>query len=339
MCKQRSISRLSFILFIILQNYLMFNYYFLSESIKGNSQMAYVLFAVVLCVSVILILFLPKKVHLIKYFDLLKKCHLLKYILLIAKSLILFMTLYICVRTVSLALFPDVNSVVFIVSLVAVSIILSNFNPENLINTSTIFFVVGIMLMVLPLFLNMNIKDYTLILPITSINSLQTLSCIYLFLDSITLIFLNDGVSLKKSDMVIGVVFLFVFCIVEVINVIVLCGTNYLNNNEFIGFFSLYIQDTLTYIGNLSFIYIFLIPCVCIFKSGLSLIFVKKILNIKKNILFDIATFCLLFICLFISLDIGKEIITILLDITIVLLIPIYFFFVLNRNDNIEITI
>ncbi len=339
MCKEKNISRIAFILFIILQNYLMFNYYFLSEAIKTNSQMGYVLFIIILFISIILILFLPKKIGKIKYFELLKKCMFLKYILLIAKSIILFMTLYIGVRTLSTALFPDVNGLLFIVSLLLVSIILSNFNPENIINTSCILFIVGLVMMILPLFLNMNIKDLSLLLPITSIKSLSTLSCIYLFLDSITLIFFNDGAKITKKDILIAVVILFSICIIETINVLLLCGSDYLSNNEFLGFFSLYIQDTLNYIGNLSFIYIYLIPCVCIFKSSLSIVFIKNILSIKRNILFDIILFCLLFITLFLTLDTGKVLITYLLNITIILLIPIYLFFIANRTDTIEVTI
>ncbi|MFI3251577.1 MAG: hypothetical protein R3Y60_00410 [bacterium] len=339
MCKEKNISKIAFIVFIILQNYLMFNYYFLSESIRTNAQMSYVMFIVVLAISLILVILLPKKISKIKYFQLLKKCKLLKLCLLIAKTIILFMTLYIGTRTLSIALFPTVNPYVFIISLLIITIIVSNFNPENIINTSCILFLVGFFMMIIPLFLNSNIKDFSLLLPITSISSLGTLSCIYLFLDSITLIFFNDGVEVTKRDVMFGVLILFSICIIETLNVLVLCGTNYLQNNEFLGFFSLYIQDTITYIGNLSFIYIYLIPCVCIFKSALSIVFVKNILNINRSILFDIILLCLLFLSISLTLDLGKSLITILLNITIVLLIPIYLFFVVNRNDNIEVTV
>ncbi len=339
MCEERSITKLAFILFIVLQNYLMFNYYFLSESIKTNYQMGYITFIIVLLISIALILFLPNKINTIKYFDILKRSKLLKYIFLLAKSIILFITLFIGVRTLSIALFPEESMFIFLISLICISVIVSNFKPENLINTSCILFIVGLTLMIIPLFLNSNIKDYTLLLPIESLKSLSTLSCIYLFLDSITLIFLNDGVKLNKKDILIGVVILFIICIIETLNVITLCGVNYLSNNEFLGFFSLYIQDTLNYIGNLSFIYIYLIPCVCIFKSALSIIFIKKVLNVKRNIIFDIILFCILSLLILLTFNLGKDLITYLIYTVILLLTPIYLFFISNRNDNIEVTI
>ncbi len=339
MCTEKNITKLSFIMFIIFQNYLMFNYYFLSESIKVNSQMGYIFFIVVYLISLILILFLPKTINKIEYFKLMKKSLLLKYFFVIAKLIILFITLYVGVRTLNLALFPDTNILIFLFSLVIISVVLSNFKVENIINTSLIFFIVASIFMFIALFLNINLNDFSLLLPIQSLKSLSLLSCIYLFLDSITLIFLNDGVEVRKKDVFIGVTVLFAICTIETINVITLCGTNYINNNEFLGFFSLYIQDTLNYIGNLSFIYIFLVPVVCIFKSSLSIIFIKKTLNIKKNILFDIILTTLLIISIALTFSIGRNLITFLIYITIILLIPIYLFFVVNRNDNIEVTI
>lgn len=338
MCKERSISKLAFIIFIILQNYIMFNYYFLSESVKTNKQVGYFIFIIVYIISLFMIWLLPKKISKIKYFDLIKKSFLLKYFLLIAKSTILFITLLIGVKTLSFALFPDTNPFIFIVSLLAVSLFIARFNPENIINTSCILFICGMVLMVIPLFFNFNIKDYTYLLPITTIKNFSTLSCIYLFLDSITLLFLNDGLTINKKDITIGVSVLFLICIIETINVIMLTGSDYLYKNEFLGFFSLYIQDTLTYIGNLSFIYIFLIPCVCVFKSSLSIVFIKKITNIKNNILFDLILFSLLMVLLYLCVGLSKDIITILIYIVIISLIPIYLFFVFNRSENIEVT-
>lgn len=339
MCNEKTITKIALILFIIFQNYLMFNYFFLSEAIKLNSQMGYVLFIIVYLISVILILLLPKSISEMKYFDLLKRSLLLKYIFVIAKSIILFITLYIGVRTLNFALINNGNMYIFIISLVVISIVLSNFKVENIINTSCLFFIVGAVFIVIALFLNANLNDYTLLLPIETVKDITLLSSIYLLLDSVTLIFLNDGVKINKKDILLAVSILFFICIIETINVITLCGTDYINNNEFLGFFSLYIQDTINYIGNLSFIYIYLVPVVCIFKSSLSIIFIKKTLQIKKNIIFDIITGFLLMLLIIILMPLGKNLISFLIYIVIILLIPIYLFFVANRNDKIEITL
>ncbi len=336
MCEEKSISKLSFIMFIVLQNYLMFNYFFLSSSIRLNGNVAYLSFIIIFIISLLLILLLPKKIGVIKYFNILKKSIVLKWLLVIAKFIILYMTMFIGVRTLSIALFPDTNPLIFIISLSIVSIILSNFKTENLINTSTILFIIGLIMMIVPLFFNIDLKDLTLLFPINNVKSLSTLSCIYLFLDSITLIFLNDGVDISKKEISIGVSLLFGICIFEVINLITLCGVDFLKDNEFIGFFSLYIQDTINYIGNLSFIYIYLIPVVCLFKSALSIIFIKKIVGISYN---KINIFVFFFILISLYLSLKVNLLSILVYITIILLIPIYLFFLTNRNENIEVTI
>ncbi len=110
MCDTKTITKTAFYLFIVLQNYLLFNYYFLSESIRTNQQMGYVIFFIVLLISIFLIFILPKKISKIEYFSILRRSKILKYVFISAKFAILLATLYIGVRTLNIALFTCIWS-------------------------------------------------------------------------------------------------------------------------------------------------------------------------------------------------------------------------------------
>lgn len=344
MCEEKNINKISFVVFIIMQNYIMFNYFLLPYTIKEHYQTGYISFIIMLMISLVLVLLLPKNIGTINYFDIIKKSVFLKYILVISKFIIGCLTIYMSVRTLSAAIYPTVPMLFFIGTLVIGSVYISTFQANHIINSSTIFFLFGIFLIIVGLFLNSSINDYDMLLPFIYDSTLNDIIIVYFTLDGISLIFLNNGTTqkLKKKDITIGVGVLFIICILETVNVITLCGTDYLINNEFLGFFSLYIQDTLTYVGNLSFIYILIIPMVCLFKTGLSIKYVRELLTIKRNKIFNII----------ISLLLGVVVLIMTLDVELtnqffgyILLIPslglsfIYIFILLNRSDKVEITI
>ena len=125
----------------------------------------------------------------------------------------------------------------------------------------------------------------------------------------------------------------------ELMNIIVVTGDSYLIDNEFLGFFTLFIQDTINYIGNLGLFFLYVIPVVGCYKAGFSLRNLKNNFKIKDNLFVNILlSAILLFIVTFIIyyLNIPKFAF-VLIFISTILLGVTYLLIILNRSLNYEI--
>jgi hypothetical protein len=125
----------------------------------------------------------------------------------------------------------------------------------------------------------------------------------------------------------------------ELMNIIIITGDSYLIDNEFLGFFTLFIQDTINYIGNLGLFFLYVIPVVGCYKAGLSLRNLKNTFKVKENFFYNILIFVLLLFLVTIIiyyLDIPKFSLIVIFASTILLGIT-YLFIILNRSLNYEI--
>ena len=144
---------------------------------------------------------------------------------------------------------------------------------------------------------------------------------------------------IKKWDIFIPVSIMLLFMSLELVNIIILTGTTYLKGNEFLGFFSLFIQDTINYVGNLGLFFLYVIPVVGCFKAGFALRRVKDFLKVKESLFNDIIMFSIsLFLVMFcINFLQYQQVIYYLVIISIPLLLIPYILIIINRSPTYEI--
>ena len=237
--------------------------------------------------------------------------------------------------------FYDNNIMLFIVATILVTLYISNSEIEVIFNSSSFLFLIAIFLIIVPVFLANDVKDFTLLMPFYDFKGFSFLLLFYFILDSISVILC--GVKIKgkinKWKLSIPIFVMLIFMSLEFVNIIVITGSNYLLNNEFLGFFTLFIQDTINYIGNLGLFFLYVIPVVGCYKAGYSLRNIKNGFKIKNDLFYNILLF--IFLTFIVSVIIYYTDIPIFsflsVFISTILLGVTYIFIIMNRSQNYEI--
>lgn len=338
------ISKLSFVLYLFLSNYIIYLYIGVPTLIMEYKNMAYFGPLLILSVSIVFVIFLPKRVINIDYFKRIKSTKIIKFILFIALLLDALLTILIAIRVLDQVFFFTYFKHFFLLTMIIIAIIASRNNGYVLISSSTILFLMAIVLILVPLFLSNSVKNYALLLPLKFYKSFKPLLILsYFVFDMFKNLLILPSVKPFKSKwfILIPLSLMLFFFTIDVMNNILIAGTFFLVDNEYLGFFTLYIQDTINYIGNLGFSYLYLIPVLSIFKASVSLSLLRELMQFKKGYLLELMLMLLyLFLAYFLTYQLSFRMIMLGFVYSLLFLyMVIYFYILINRSEKYEISI
>lgn len=289
----------------------------------------------------LLIILLPKQMGEINYDKIINKSLFAKLAYYLTQVSSVVLNLVIVAYTVGRIFFYEYDISLFILITVLITLFISSSQIEVIFNSSTLLLIIGVLLIIFPLFLTNDVKDYSLLKPFLLGKSFSFLLLIYFGLDAISIVL--SGVKLKKKitkwNLLIPIGIIFFFMSLELMNIILVTGTTFLLDNEFLGFFSLFIQDTINYVGNLGLFFLFVIPIVGCFRAGYSLRKIKDGFQLNNKYLSNIIIGVMLFSIMYfiiLKLDVMKVSYYLVLASTVLLFI-VYIFIVVNRRTTYEI--
>ena len=332
---------LAFLVYTLKNNYLIFIYIFIPLLMKDYENISYFIPLIFIPITFILIMLLPKKLSEINYNGILNRSFLVKISYYLVQLISFILNVLIVCYTVQRMFFYEESIILFLITAVAISIYISNSKIEVIFNSSSLLFIIAILLIIFPVFLATDVKDFTLIRPLYEFEGLSFLLLFYFILDGISMVL--SGVNIKgkitKWKLSIPIFIMLIFMSLELLNIIVVSGTTYIIDNEFLGFFMLFIQDTINYIGNLGLFFLYVIPVVGCFKAGYSLRRIKDGFNLGDSLFLNIIIFILTFFIIYMIIHfINIPIITYYMIIASTVLLGItYLFIIINRSENYEI--
>ena len=340
--KSQKLSFFSLFIFMVLANKVIYTYYFIPKLINLYGNIAYLFPLLMIIVGVIAVLLLPKKFFMINYLSLIKKSRFLKYIYASINYITAILFLLVSSHVLSNVFFEKYDYMLFLGSLFVVGIYIGLNENKLIVNSSTLLILVGLLSYIVPSFFNGAIKDYTLLKPMDTFNGdfyFLTLSYLLLDIISISMIAEKSLNNAKKWNLLIPIIFIFAFYSFDMFNLILTTGISYLKDIEYLGFFILYVEDTVNYIGNFGLFYVYTIPLISLFRIGLSLSLVRNVLNIESSFKFSIILilpilFIVYFIEKFLPVNSCTEIIVYLL---LILLSIVYLFIIMNRSEKYEV--
>ena len=339
--KKHNATLFGVLVYVLKNNYLIFVYLFIPLLMRQYQNVSYFTAVIFIPVSLILFLFLPKKVGDINYNEILNKSYVAKAAYNVVQFLMLILNVILVGYSVGRMFFYEYNILLFIIPTILITIYISTSEVEVIFNSSSFLYIVAILLIVIPVFLANEVKDFTLLMPFYEFDGFLFLFILYFILDAISILLcgVKTDKKITKWKLFIPVGVMLFFMCLELMNIIIITGDSYLIDNEFLGFFTLFIQDTINYIGNLGPFFLYVIPVVGCYKAGFSLRNLKNTFKFKDSLFNNILLFIImLFIVTIVTyyFDIPKFSI-ILIAVSTVLLGITYLFVILNRSLNYEI--
>ena len=331
----------SILVYILKNNYLIFTYLFIPLLMKDYQNTSYIAPLIFIVVCTLMILILPEKIGEVKYNEILNKSFIAKLSYYVVQFIMLVLNVVIVSYTISRIFFYNYNVMLFIIATILVVIYISTSDIEVILNSSSFLFLIAILLIIFPVFLANEVKDFTLLMPFFEFEGMSLLLIFYFILDAISTIL--NGAKIKgkisKWKLSIPIFITLLFMTLELLNIIVITGTTFLLNNEFLGFFTLFIQDTINYIGNLGLFFLYVIPVVGCYKAGYSLRNIKNGFKIKDNLFHNILIFIILVFLTSVIIYYTEipKLSFILVLISTILLSFTYIFIIINRSQNYEI--
>ena len=308
---------------------------------REYQNISYLMPLIFIPITLLLVLLIPKKMDLVSYNEIIDRSFLAKFSYYLVQFASLVLNILISAYTVQRMFLYKNHILIFIVAIVFVSIYISNNKEEVIFNSASLLFLIVIILIIIPIFIATDVKDFTLVKPLYNFKGMSFLWMIYFLLDAISIVVCKVEIKNKitKPKLIIPIIISLVFMSLDLLNIIVITGDSYLLDNEFLGFFTLFIQDTINYIGNLGLFFLFVIPVVGAFKSGYSLRRLKKGFKIKNNFITNSIIFLILTILVFTIINVFDVWIVsyYLVLVSIFALGVVYLFIIMNRSENYEI--
>lgn len=331
----------SVLVYTLKNNYLIFVYIFIPLLMQKYQNISYIPPLLFIPITILLIVLLPKKIGEIEYSKILKKSFIAKYSYYVVQVLMLILNIIIVSYTIRIMFFYDENIIPFILSAILVTIFISNNKIEVIFNSSSFLLLIAIILIIIPVFLATDVKDFTLLMPLNDFKGFSFLLLFYFILDAISIVLSGANIKkkLSKWHLLIPIIIMLIFMSLELVNIIIITGDTYLINNEFLGFFTLFIQDTINYIGNLGLFFLYVIPVVGCFKAGYALRKIKDAFNIGNSLFANTLLLIILFFIIFgliyfVEIPMFSYIVIFL---STILLSIVYVFIIINRSRNYEI--
>lgn len=299
------VSRVSFFFFILTYNYLLlraiiFPYLYNNYGVNG-----YIYIGIILFIVLLFFLALPKKV--IDY-NLLEKYKnsKLKYLFNTILLLRIVFGAYYGAMTIGYLFFKNTNYYILAFGLFLLIYILSSLKPSDVIQISTLFGIVILIIYLtymlgnvspdfsmLYLFYDFKILPYIFIFPILLIG------------DNILLLLCNkDDFVFSKKTFSFGIFVTFLFFCFEYVNLVLTSGDIYYKNMEYLGFVPLQIKSVSRYLGSFEYVYILLITASSVFKFSYFFSIVKESYSFKKineNIVYILIILFISLLVLFIN--------------------------------------
>lgn len=199
-----------------------------------------------------------------------------------------------CVYLLSKIFISKGNFYIMLGCIISVIGILSSNKPKDVINISTLFIIVGYLVLFLTLFFYPDL-DFSLILPIKKNNILSIIFFIVLlYLDNLKLLIYKEELNFSKSNFILAILFAITLFGIEYLILLTNSGDTYFKGLNWLGFISLSIEPITKYLGNFDFAYVFYIIVSCVFKYGYNLSLVKE--SIKNNRAINAVVYIILFI-------------------------------------------
>lgn len=339
--KEHNTTIFSVLTFMLKSNYLIYIYLFIPLLMGRYGNVSYLTTLIFIPVVALLVFALPKKIGEINYFEKLQKSFIPRLSYYVVQLISVVLNTMIVAYSIQRIFFYNNSLFIFLLATVLIIVYISTSKVEVIFNSSTFLLLVAILLVMFPVFLATDVRDFTLLKPFYMFEGFEFLLLLYFVFDAISIIFSNAKTKKKftRTKILIPIVIMFIFMSLELINIIIITGDRYLIDNEFLGFFTLFIQDTINYIGNLGLFFLYIIPVVGCFKAGYSLRKIKDGFRIKDNLLVNVLiSIILLFVTYFVIYfyELPGLSLTLIFISTIALSI-LYIFIVLNRSANYEI--
>lgn len=292
-------------------------------------------------VALLLIFLLPKKFNAINFNQIIDKSFVAKFSYYLVQFISLLLNVIISAYTIQRMFFYRYHIIIFIVATILIMVYISNNKEEVIFNSSSILFFISIFLIIIPVFLSTDVKDFTLLKPLYEFKGASFLLMIYFVLDSISIIVTSVDVKSKitKEKLLIPIILMICFMSMDLLNIIVITGDSYLSGSEFLGFYTLFIQDTINYIGNLGLFFLFVIPIVGSFKSGFCLRRIKSGFKLKNNFITNGVISIILILLSYTVVSVFEiwSLCYYLILISTICLVVVYVFISLNRSTEYEI--
>jgi hypothetical protein len=251
--------------------------------------MSYLYVAIIIGIFILVFLLIPKKIYTTNFIE---KYNNSKFknafnIVLLLKVVLSIYTGALLIQQLNYDMF---SIYYFIGGIALIVMMISRMKNGEIIELSTWFVVAAIAIYMLA-FLHIvpldfsHLKSFDFQFP----NFQFYLIILSIILDNL-LVLLSDKKELKfnKFSIVIPLITQFIFMIFELYQMLLASGDKLFLDYEYIGFVSLSFQKTSNYIGNLSFVYLFIITMATVINSSYILSFVRHSYKKGKNILFDI---------------------------------------------------
>lgn len=276
------LSKISFFLFVTGYNYiwlrvLIFNYFYNKFGGMGIYYTAIMAVAIVLLFALV-----PKKLMQHSYEEAYKKSYF-KYFYSIIILLENIIGIVFSVYLLSRIFIPTANFYVMLVIISLAVVAISYYRPKDIMEISTLFFIVGYGILMLSLFFYPDL-DITYLLPFQGSNYWVLPLFIIMFFGE-NLIFLIDKreVNFSKLNFIMAVFVSILLFGVEYFILICNAGDTIFKGISWVGFISLSIEPISKYIGNFDFAYIFYILICCIMRNAYHMSIVRNNMDINHK--------------------------------------------------------
>ncbi len=278
------LSKVSFFLFVTIYNYLWFRI-ILFNYIYNNLGNMGVLGITLIAVAVLFIFaIIPKKLLENDYTAGFNKSNFkyFYYIILILESIF---GLCFCTYLLAEVFILGANPFCMLFFLSLIMSILSKAKPFEVMEISTLFSIVGYILLFASLMLFPNI-DFTVLLPFNNVNFLFFPFVLLMIVgDNLSIIINKENLKFSKLNYIMGILTAIFFLGLEYFLLICCSGTVFFQNLDWVGFIILSIEPVTKYFGNFDFAYIFFIVCSSIFKYSFNLSIIRNSLNLNKKVM------------------------------------------------------
>lgn len=291
------LSKISLVIFTLFYNYLwlriLFVYYLYNNNHFNGWMLAFILLVIV---SIILII-IPSKIFNYNYIVTLNKTRFKLIYQLINIFEIAILVNY-CSYLLSDKLIPNGNNFIIMFIFVVGIMFVGKLKSYEIINLSTNYYLLGIILIIFSLFLGVNFNKEIYDLFVLDINnSLSVIGVgLIVIMNNFKIIIDKNGLYFNKKNYVLGVVLGMTTSLIEYGILLIKSGHIMFSGIDNVGFLCLSFMPVTRYLGDLNFIYIYLIIVSLVFRCGFD------ISNLNKNKFYYLFGMLIIVICIFLNI-------------------------------------
>ncbi len=318
-------SRLCLFLFLLIYNYIFLRSIVFPYCYKEYGYNGIWIIICVLALVILLFLVLPKKIYNSSYLATYNKSKIK-----IPINIILLMRIILGISIASITLYElfFYKSLYYLIPLafIIVIFIISKLKPKEIIELSTLFSLVIMLLYALYIYDFIELDFYLIKKSFNlSFSWIAILFSVCLFLDNLLILLTNElNDKPKKLVMIGGISLAMIAMLFEYLLLILSSGNHIFINERYIGYLTLMIEPVSRYNGNFDYIYILFLGCGVIFKFSYFFSIIRQSVNIELN-WFKMIIFIALFFLLCLLIYMLYEFINIYLTVIIILLILGFF--------------